>query len=110
MNRLTFLKIGACTTVAAAGRIAFPWAAAAGTTKYVSYGGLLFRAGGAGRIETSADNGATWKLQSDLGSMYSITNLAVNRRTNTLGLTVGYSGYTFPLVLGPDMRSWLLTA
>jgi hypothetical protein len=106
MERRTFLKIAGSTTVAAACRLAFPWAVAA-ATRYVSFAGSLYRAGGAGKIETSADSGRTWTLHSDLGDMYSITNLAVDRRNTSLGLTVGYSGRTFPLVLAQDKRSWL---
>jgi hypothetical protein len=104
MKRRTFLKLAATTTVAAGARVAFPWAAAA-ATQYVSYGGLLWRAGGTGKIETSADAGRTWTLHSNLGDMYSITKLAV--RSNRLYLTVGYAGRTFPLVLAQDKRSWL---
>jgi hypothetical protein len=110
MQRRTFLKLSASATVAAAWRFAFPWAAAAAGNKYVSYAGSLWRAGGAGRIETSADSGRTWTLHSDLGDIYSVTNLAVDRRSSSLGLTVGYVGYSFPLVLAQDKRSWLLTA
>jgi hypothetical protein len=104
MQRRAFLKLAATTTVAAGARVAFPWAAAA-ATQTVSYAGLLWRAGGAGKIETSADAGKTWTLHSNLGDMYSITKLAV--RSNRLNLTVGYAGRTFPLVLGQDKRSWL---
>ena len=106
MERRTFLKFAGSATVAAAGRLAFPWAAAAGN-RYVSYGGSLYRAGGAGKIETSTDAGRSWVLHSDLGDMYSIKNLAVDRRGTRLDLTVGYAGYTFPLVLAQDKRSWL---
>ena len=106
MERRTFLKLAGSATVATAVRLAFPWAAAAGT-RYVSYAGSLYRAGGAGKIETSADSGRTWTLHSDLGDMYSIANLAVDRRNTRLDLTVGYAGRTFPLVLAQDKRSWL---
>ena len=106
MKRRTFLKLAASTTVAAGWRFAFPWAAAA-APKYVSYAGSLWRAGGAGRIETSTDSGRSWKLHSDLGGIYSITDIAVDRRSSTLGLNVGYNGSTFPLVLAQDKRSWL---
>ena len=105
MERRTFLKLAASTIVVEAGRLAFPFAAAAGS-RNVSYGGSLYRTGGAGKIQTSADGGWTWVLHSDLGDMYSIKNLAVDK-TNRLGLTVGYAGRTFPLVLAPDKRSWL---
>jgi hypothetical protein len=103
MQRQTFLKLAASTTVAAGARLAFPWAAAAANPS-VSYRGLLWRAGGAGKIQTSADAGLTWKLHSKLGSTNSIKKLVV--RNNRLYLTVGYAGHSFPLVLGRDKRSW----
>lgn len=106
MERRSFLKLAAVTIGATAGRLAFPWAAAAARGD-VSYGGLLYRAGGAGKILTSADDGTSWALHSDLGDMYSVTKLAVDRRSSRLSLTVGYDAYTFPLVLGPDKRAWL---
>jgi hypothetical protein len=106
MERRAFLKLASSAVVVTAGRLAFPWAAAA-ASRYVSYAGSLYRAGGAGKIETSADSGRTWTLHSDLGGMYSITNLAVDRRNTRLDLTVGYAGRTFPLVLAQDKRSWL---
>jgi hypothetical protein len=106
MQRRTFLKLAGVTVITAAGRVAFPFAAPA-ATKYVSYAGSLYRAGGAGKIQTSTDGGRSWVLHSDLGDMYSIANMAVDRRTDRLGLTVGYAGRTFPLVLASDKRSWL---
>ena len=104
MQRRTFLKLAATTTVAAGVRFAFPWVAAA-AAKPVSYGGMLWRAGGAGKVQTSADGGRSWTLHSNLGDMYSITNLAVDHKRLTL--TVGYTGRTFPLFLGQDTRTWL---
>jgi hypothetical protein len=105
MQRRTFLKLAASTTIAAGARVAFPWAAAA-ATGFVSYGGLLWRAGTtAGTIQTSADSGKTWTQHSNLGTANSITKLAVSH--NQLNLTVGYAGRTFPLVLAPDKRAWL---
>ena len=104
MQRRTFLKLAASTTLAAGARVAFPWAAAA-ASGYVSYSGSLWRAGGRGKIETSTDAGRTWKLHSDLGDPNSITKLAVAH--NQLTVTVSYAGRTFPLVLAQDKRSWL---
>ena len=104
MKRRTFLVVGASATVAAAAKLVFPWRAAA-ASGYVSYAGSLYRAGGAGKIETSTNSGGTWALHSDLGDMYSITNLGVDR--GALRLTVGFVGRTFPLVLAKDKRSWL---
>ena len=106
MKRQTFLKLGASATVAAAGRLAFPLAAAA-RIQYVSYAGSLYRAGGGGKIEMSTDGGRTWTLHSDLGDMYSIRKLVVNGRNTRLKLSVGYGAHRFPLVLAQDKRSWL---
>ena len=103
MQRRTFLKLAATTTFAAGARLAFPWAAAA-ANQPVSYAGLLWRAGGAGKIQTSANAGRTWKLHSNLGSTNSIKKLVV--RNNRLYLTVGYAGRSFPLVLARNKRSW----
>jgi hypothetical protein len=103
MQRGTFLKLAASTTVAAGARLAFPWAAAA-ANQPVLYAGLLWRVGAAGRIQTSANAGRTWKLHSNLGHMYSIKSLTV--RNGRLHLSVGYAGRAFPLVLARDKRSW----
>src|SRR5438034_879337 len=82
---------GTAAALAAAPRLAFPWVAAA-ASRYVSYAGSLYRAGGAGKIETSADRGRTWTLHSDLGDLYSTENLAVDSRNSRLDLSVGYAG------------------
>ena len=103
MQRQTFLKLAATTTLTAGARLAFPWAAAA-ANQPVLYAGLLWRAGAAGKIQTSANAGRTWKLHSDLGHTNSIKKLVV--RNNRLYLTVGYAGHTFPLVLARNKRSW----
>jgi len=104
MKRQTFLRLAATSTFAAGAKLAFPWAAAAANPP-VSFAGLLWRGGGAGKIQTSADGGRTWKLHSDLGHTNSIRTLAV--RNSRLHLAVGYSGHSFPLVLARDKRSWL---
>jgi hypothetical protein len=104
MQRRTFLKLAASTTIAAGARVAFPWAAAAANGP-VSYAGALYRPGGAGKIEMSVNGGKTWALHSDLGDTLSVNTLAV--RNGRLGLTVGYAKRTFSLVLAQDKRSWL---
>jgi len=108
MKRRRFLKLVSLAIGGASVRLAFPWAAAEAAVKSVAYAGLLYRAQGRGRISTSADGGATWRLHSDLGDIYSVSKLAVDRR-NRLRATVAYSGRTFGLVLAPNMRSWLTT-
>lgn len=104
MQRSAFIKLAAATTFAAGTRLAFPWAAAA-ANREVRYGGSLYRVGGKGKIETSANGGRSWKLHSNLGGMYSIRGLVV--RSGRLHLSVGYAGRTFPLVLARDKRSWV---
>ena len=104
MQRRTFLKLAATTTLAAGTRLAFPWVAAA-ANRQVSYAGRLYRAGRAGKIEMSNDAGRTWKRHSNLGDMYSIKSLTV--RGGRLHLSVGYAGRSFPLVLARDKRRWL---
>lgn len=106
MERRTFLKVSLVTVAALAGRLASPWTAAAAGGD-VAYGGVLYRTGGGGKVLRSADRGKSWTLHSDLGDMYSITNIAVDRRSKLLQLTVGYAGYPFALVLAADERSWL---
>jgi hypothetical protein len=69
---------------------------------------VLYRAGGNGRILTSADGGVSWTLHSDLGDIYSVSRLAVDR-SNRLRATVDYGTRGFVLTLGPDSRSWLTT-
>lgn len=105
MQRSAFLKLAASTTIAAGARVAFPWAAAAATGN-VSFGGALYRPGrAAGTIETSVDAGRTWTLHSNFGSSFTVTKLSVAH--NQLTATVGYTGRTFTLVLGPDKHAWL---
>jgi hypothetical protein len=107
MQRKGFLKLVAGAVVVPGVRLAFPWAAAAATAAPVSYGGLLYRAGGRGKIQKSADGGASWTLHSDLGDIYSLTKLSVV--SNRLRAGVDYAGRGFTLTLGADKRSWLTT-
>ncbi len=106
MERRTFLKVSSVAVAAFAGQLASPWSARA-AGKDVAYGGLLYRAGGSGRVLTSSDHGKSWTLHSDLGDIFSITDIAVDRRSRRLRLTVDYSGYPFVLFLGADAGSWV---
>jgi hypothetical protein len=109
MQRKGFLKLISVTALAPAVRLAFPWAAAAANGDRVSYGGLLYRAGGKGKILTSADGGEIWTLHSDLGDMYSVSRLSVDRNLRLLRANLDYGSRSFTLTLGPDKRSWLTT-
>jgi hypothetical protein len=108
MQRRRFLKLMSLAILAPAVRLPFPLAATAANVDCVSYGGLLYRAGGKGKILTSADRGATWTLHSDLGDIYSVSRLSVDRNDRLRG-TVDYGTFSFTLSLGPDKRSWWLT-
>jgi len=92
--------------IAATARVPFlAGVAAAGSTKPVSYGGLLYRTDGSGKVFVSSNGGTTWTLQTDLGGKCSVTKLAVDR-SNRLNATVGFASWTFGLVLAPDLKSW----
>ena len=109
MQRRGFLKVASVAVLAPAVRLAFPGsAAAAPPDRAVSYDGLLYRAGGLGRILKSADSGASWTVHSDLGDVYSVSRLSVDRKDGLLA-TVDYGTRAFTLSLGPDKRSWLTT-
>ena len=108
MQRRGFLKLAAASVVVSAARLAFPWAAAPAKAVGVSYGGVLYRPGGNGRIMTSADGGLSWTLHSDLGDIYSVSRLAMDR-SSRLRATVDFGTRGFMLTLGPDRRSWLTT-
>ena len=109
MQRRSFLKLGTLAAAALAARLPFPWEAAAAAAKSISYGGLLYRAGGGGKVLVSADGGALWKLHTDLGDMYSIGGLTVDRKSG-LRISVGYAGRSFTLYMAPDYMRWRTTA
>lgn len=106
MQRSRFLRLAAAAVAVPAVRLAFPWAAAAANGGAVSFGGLLYRPGGRGKIEKSADGGATWTLHSDLGDIYTVTKLSIERGKR-LRADVDYLSRGFPLTLAADKRSWL---
>jgi hypothetical protein len=106
MNRRKFLQLLCLASTAVAARFPFPWESVSAASKVVSYGGRLYRSDGSGRVYVSADNGRTWGVQTNLGSSNSISRLAVDK-SNHLRATVGFSGWTFGLVLGPDSTAWL---
>jgi hypothetical protein len=108
MQRRSFLKLASMAAVGLFAHLAFPWTAAAAKPRIVSYAGSLYRAGGKGKIMASANGGATWRLHSDLGDLYTITGLAVDR-ANRLRLSVDFGGRPFRLRLAPDQQRWLTT-
>jgi hypothetical protein len=105
MRRRTFLKFIGLASVGATARLPFFAVVAAAGTKAVSYGGRQYRSDGSGKVYVSTNGGTTWALQTDLGRSYSVTRLAVDRR-NRLNATVGFAGWTFGLVLAPDLGAW----
>lgn len=106
MHRRRFLKALGLASIAATARL--PLGAelvAAAAAKPVSYGGRLYRSDGSGKVYVSSNGGTSWALQTDLGRSYSIAKLAVDR-TNRLNASVGFGGWTFGLVLAPDLKAW----
>jgi hypothetical protein len=108
MQRRSFLKLTLLAVGGLFAQLPFPWSAAAAKPSVVSYGGSLYRAGGKGKIMASANGGSTWRLHSDLGDLYTITGLSVDRR-NRLRLSVDFRGRIFGLCLAPDQQRWLTT-
>lgn len=104
-GRRRFLKGLGLATIGVAGRSLVWPIAAAGASKGVSSGGVLYLADGA-QVYVSSDAGATWRLHTDFTSVYSVKGLAVDR-TGGLRATLGYQGRTFGLILGPNRQSWL---
>jgi hypothetical protein len=106
MHRRRFLKLLGLASTAAAARLPFlAGFTAAATTKTVSYGGRLYRNDGSGKVYVSANGGASWTLQTDLGRKYSVTKLVVDR-ANRLIASVGFGSWSFDLVLAPDLKAW----
>jgi hypothetical protein len=106
MDRRRFLKALGLAFIAATARVPFlASVVAAGATKPVSFGGRLYRNDGSGKIFVSTNGGTSWTQQTDLGRNCSVTKLAVDR-SNRLNATVGFSSWTFGLVLAPDLKSW----
>jgi hypothetical protein len=108
MHRRTFLRLLTVSTIGATLPVPFAWATVAAGSKAVSAGGRLYRSDGTGRVDVSLDTGKTWALHSDLGSSCSVTKLSVDAG-DRLHANVGFSRWSFGLMLGPDLRSWLTT-
>jgi hypothetical protein len=59
-----------------------------------------------GKIYVSSDNGRTWTLHTNLGSMYVVGKLGADR-AGTVQASVDYAGRAFTLRLAPNLRWWL---
>lgn len=57
-----------------------------------------------GKIYTSTDQGKTWALHTNLGSMFQI--LAFNYTADKLACTVGFEGRQFKLILANNGKNW----
>ena len=108
MRRRSFLKLLSLVTAGLLVNLPFPLGAAAAKATAVSYGGSLYRAGAKGKILVSSNGGASWKLHTNLGHIYSVSRLSVDH-ANHLRAAIGYAGYSFGLVLAPDNKRWLTT-
>lgn len=106
MRRRRFLKLLGLTSLAGTIPLPFASVAAAAPAKPVSSGGRYYKADGSGRVYVSVDKGKSWAVHSDLGSDFSVTNLAADRG-DRLHATVGYSAWNFELLLASNQISWL---
>jgi len=107
MHRRAFLKLIGLSAGALAAPLSLPGLAAAGAVKTVSFGDSLFRVGGRGKILASANGGSTWQVHSDLGDIYTVSKLAVER--GRLRATVAFGSGVFGLALASDSKRWLTT-
>jgi hypothetical protein len=111
MRRRSFLKLIGWTSAWAA--LAGPSAVSAATTAAAQTGSatvntpsrVRYKAEG-GRIYVSSNNGGTWTMHTNLGSMYRVDGIGVDK-TGTVQATVDYAGRPFTLRLTPDLRWWL---
>ena len=108
MHRRKFLKLLGLASIGATARLPFLAGLAAAAIKTVPYGGRLYRTDGSGKVYVSGNGGTVWALQTDLGRSYSVTKLTVDR-SNRLNASVGFGGWSFGLVLAPDLKSWRTT-
>lgn len=104
MNRRQFLYTTALVSVAAllqgsrlAGRAVRPVEA--------DFQGRRYRGGPDGKIYTSLDQGKTWGVHANLGSMYQVMAFE-HASGNKLACTVGFDGLRFQLVLAPNSKAW----
>jgi hypothetical protein len=106
MRRRSFLKLLGLTSLGAAIRLPFAAVVAGAGARPISSGGRYYKADGSDRIYVSLDKGKTWALHSALGPDYAVVGLAADR-DDRLHATVGYSAWTFELMLAPNQTSWL---
>jgi len=108
MHRRDFMRLVGVAAAGALVRIPFLPAAVQAAAKPVLAGGLLYKTDGSGKIFVSSTNGKTWVLHSNLGSMYAVKGLAVDKNGRLLA-TIGYLGRSFGLMLATNNRLWRTT-
>ena len=106
MRRRNFLKLVGLTSLGAVIRLPFAAVVAGAASRPISSGGRLYKTDGTDRIYVSLDKGRTWALHSGLGPDYSVLALAADR-ADRLHATVGFSAWSFELLLAPNQTSWL---
>lgn len=105
MNRRQFLYTTALVSVAAL----LQGSRLAGRTDprpaEADFQGRRYRGGIDGKIYTSLDQGKTWTIHANLGSMYRIMAFD-HARGNKLACTIGFDGLRFQLVLAANGKAW----
>ena len=106
MERRRFLKLTSLAALGAALISPLDVLPASGATRLATLNGVAYRGDRRGRIFSSTNGGATWKLHATFGPRYSVKNLVVDR-SGGIRATLVFRRRSFVLVLSPDQQRWL---
>ncbi len=104
MNRRDFIKLGGLASLSLF--LSFnPLEKLAALPVEMAAQGKVYRGTSDGKILISEDGRKTWRLHTNLGSMYSIQKFFTDPN-NQVKAQVGYQKYTFQLKLSKNGKLW----
>ena len=104
MNRRDFLKLGGLASLSLF--LSFkPLEKLSSLPVEMAAQGKVYRSTSDGKIFISADGGKTWRLHTNLGSMYSIQRFFTDS-SNQVKAQVGYENHSFQLTLHKNGKLW----
>ncbi len=107
MNRRDFLKLGGLASLSLF--LSFkPLEQLSSLPAEMAAQGKVFRGTSDGKIFISEDGRMTWRLHTNLGSMYSIQKF-FNDSSNQVKAQVGYQNHSFQLTLHKNGKLWNLS-